>query len=149
MKLKFRKAKIEDAQLLFEWRNDPYTREMSGKVEEITINEHIYWLNRKLNDPEVCLYILTDGRSNIGQLRLELINNEYIISYSIAREFRGRGFGKVIIKMIIDEFPESVLVAFVKKVNYQSVRIFTSLGFDNDKSYNANTELLKFNLKKL
>lgn len=147
MQLKFRKASIEDAQLLFDWRNDPFTREMSGTNEEITLDEHITWLKRKLDDPGVYLYILSDGINNIGQLRLEPIKKEFIISYSIAKEFRSRGFGKIIIKMIIDEFPESVFIAFVKKENYQSSKILTSLGFENYKSYDENTELLKFYLK--
>ena len=98
-----------------------------------------------MNDDSRYLFILEIDKRPVGQVRLEKLGEfnqivSYIISYSIERQYRGRGYGKKIIAMAENKISEMTnkkieLVAEVKYDNTASNMIFKSLGYsvaDND-----------------
>jgi hypothetical protein len=44
MNLIIRKATIDDAPILFNWRNDELTRRLSKNTNVVKWNEHVVWL---------------------------------------------------------------------------------------------------------
>lgn len=137
MTLTLRPATPADLSLVFSWSNDPLTRQNSFSPKPISIEEHTAWFNRLLENPRRKLYILTVDGADAGQVRLDFSEDgtRAEISYSIAPEFRGSGFGKKIIELAIgkvrDEYRTvKTLVAEVKPENEASKWIFAGLGFE-------------------
>lgn len=128
-----RKVKKGDINLLFDWVNDFAVRNNAKNFEPITRDEHSFWLADKLADPEVHMYILTNSQENIGIVRFEKKKDEFIISYSIDKHYRGKGLGELILAKgikkisLICNCPN--FIAYVKKGNVPSEKIFNKLGF--------------------
>ena len=132
--LSIKKATISDCELLLSWANEPDTRRNSLNSESITLETHTKWLTQILHDESVSLYILYFENIPVGQIRLNCTGDQAKISYSIAKEYRGRGFGSEIIRMlepiISKERPSLIkLVAEVKFMNVPSRKIFENNGY--------------------
>lgn len=121
-----REVTMEDAEMILKWRNDVVTRENSFFKDEIALETHKNWLSGKLTDENCALYILEDGGECVGHLRIDKIGEVGELSYMIAPDRRGRGYGR---KMI--ELAESVvgrdikvLTGLVKEENVPSGKCF-------------------------
>ncbi|HJJ41830.1 MAG TPA: GNAT family N-acetyltransferase [Methanocorpusculum sp.] len=128
-KIYCRPAERRDADLLFEWVNDSKVRKNSLSSEKISYSEHINWFSKVLSDDSVEIYIYYLDDEPIGQVRLNYSDNEVSISYSIAKKYRGQGYGKYIIhdieKIIIKNHSEvNTIHAKVKGDNTASQKIF-------------------------
>lgn len=82
-------ARIEDAQVLFDWRNDPLTRAMSHNPNPVQWETHLAWLTRRMALSRPGLYIAQDSDSPVGTFRID--SDE--ISYTVAPSRRGSGVG--------------------------------------------------------
>ena len=120
-----REATIKDRDLLFEWANDPETRRASFRTEKIGYEEHCRWFERILSDKNELQFILMNQDEPVGQVRLTLEGKNAVVSYSIAPDKRGLGYGKEIIRLTQDLVRERSdirrLVAQVKPSNLASV----------------------------
>ena len=130
-----REASIDDRDLLFDWANDPTVRKNSFSTDPIAYPEHVRWFGRVLDDADTLQYILVDGNVPVGQIRLGLSGQEATISYSIAPEHRGKGYGHLILRLVAAEVSEShpeilTLNALVKEENLASVALFESEGYE-------------------
>ena len=90
-----------------------------------------------MKDPSVKQFILMKDDTAVGQVRLNIYNDEAEIGYSIASEARGCGYGNTIVKLIADlvkvQYPQiNKLVAKVKPENSASIKIFEKQGFSVD-----------------
>lgn len=126
-----RKATFEDALLLFNWANNSEVRQNAINPEKIKWEEHLVWLKTRLNDINCRMFILMGNQLPMGQIRLELINNYWLIDYSIDTDFRGKGLGNKIISLIINVHIQP-LKAIVKKNNLSSNKIFIKCGFQSN-----------------
>jgi methionyl-tRNA formyltransferase len=128
-----RPVTIDDAKLLFEWRNEEECRKNSFHSEPVTWEEHVNWLQRKLVSPDTKMYIFTVDSNDVGQIRLEAQNGEYMISYSVAAEYRLMGYGSRMLmlaeKSVYETKPGAVLCAEVKKDNIASQVLFEKLNY--------------------
>lgn len=132
--LTFRTATREDAQLLFDWRNDPTTYEQSFHRQPISWVNHCNWLERVLHDPLRHFFVLTVDGKSVGQLRFDVSGNTAEISISIGREFRGQGFGMAAVKEGSRQFfSEHMIIkriiARIKSTNIHSIHLFTKAGY--------------------
>jgi RimJ/RimL family protein N-acetyltransferase len=144
-----RKVGPSDRELLFNWANEPDTRNMSINSTPITWENHLSWFDRKLVDESVKMFILAEGEKNIGQVRFEYRDNEWLIGYSIAKEFRGKGLGKQILLAGIGQIEKGKITGYVKPENLASVKIFRDLGFAEEGISEQNgVALIKFSLVK-
>lgn len=130
--LQLRRVKESDVDLIFRWANDKECRENSFSIEPILYEEHCNWFAKRLKDKNSDLFVLEEELP-IGMLRLDYQDDYVRISYSIAKEFRGKGYGKKIL-MLAEEFVqkrrnENWLKAQVKKENDVSRHLFVSLGY--------------------
>lgn len=132
--LKLRKAKISDAKLLFRWFNDVDVRNNSFIQDYTTFENHLKWFSKKINNSDTSIFILSNGFNNIGQIRIDYEKDYWLIDYSIDREYRGMGFGKIIIKLLLKKCNNFKFRAVVKKDNLASINVFLKTGFINTSS---------------
>lgn len=130
-----RKAVQSDMDLLFEWANDPAVRKNSFRSDPIPYADHVKWFNHIMGDENVLQFILMDEDNPIGQIRLNLDNEEAEIGYSISADYRGKGYGhktlQLIMRKIQADYPQiKKLVAKVKPENMASKRLFESEGYE-------------------
>lgn len=128
-KITCRPANAQDINLLFEWVNDDAARKSAFNSNPITYSEHQKWYADCLKDKSVEIYIYYLDNEPIGQVRLNYSENDVDIDYSIAKKYRGQGYGKYIIhdieKIIIKNHSEvNTIHAKVKGDNTASQKIF-------------------------
>lgn len=132
-----REAKLEDETILFEWVNDPITRNNAFSSQQITQNEHHVWFRNKLLQLEKCKFYIIETQDNaiaVGQVRFEEKGSYWEIDYALAPAFRGRGLGRCILELALAklrfERPEIILVvAHVKLGNLASCKVLEALDF--------------------
>lgn len=133
-KLFLRNVMPEDEMLILKWKNDAECIKNSFSKEYVTSEVHHEWFHKILQKDTVFFYILTDGAENIGQIRIDMEHGSGVISYSIASEFRKKGYAKKMLLLFIRKLNEvpmrpKRLIAEVKRENYASASLFRTLGF--------------------
>lgn len=133
--LTLRPAEKADAKQLFEWTNEAETRKNSFSSEPVLWENHIAWLDKKLADRNCLFFILLYEEKPAGTVRLD-VNTETesgVISYSIAKDFRGNGFGGKLLALAEEEgkrFGLRYLLGSVKPDNKASSRCFLKNGYE-------------------
>jgi UDP-2,4-diacetamido-2,4,6-trideoxy-beta-L-altropyranose hydrolase len=135
-KIKLRKIKKGDSQLIWQWANAPSIRLASFSSNLIPWKTHVQWFNTKLQDSDCCYWLaLNENHVPIGQVRFDLdkVNKEATISMSIAPEWQGCGYGKVLIEtaseLLFNQTSIHTINAFIKVENCKSIRTFEKAGF--------------------
>ncbi len=123
-----------DAKLLYKWTNDPDTRAASFKQEEIKWEDHVAWLKGLLADEDRDIFICMDFLSPLGVVRTakdEKDEKKALISYQVAPDFRGRGVGVKMLRLLEEKEREKydTLCGEVKPGNEYSINIFKKLGY--------------------
>lgn len=145
MTLYLREAVKEDMELLYEWANDLEVRRNAFHTEQIAYDTHKTWFENVLKDSDILQYILIDenrkemdenicGTEEIGQIRLSLDKEKALISYSIAKNRRGKGYGSKMVSMVEEKIRETkkgitICVAQVKYENIASAKVFQKCGY--------------------
>lgn len=129
--LSYRLVEYSDIHLLFEWATDPSTRNNSINSKEITLDEHIKWFNKKMNDSKSTMFLFKKEKP-VGVLRLDKLNSQFQISFSVDRKQRGKGIGNKMINFILQKYPEVVFSAKVLESNKSSHKIFLKNNFTID-----------------
>ena len=125
--VELRAAQPEDAQLLFEWRNDPITRAYSKTSRPISWEEHVVWYAQSLGNPDRLIFVAMANGEPVGVIRGDREQAGWVLSWSIGSEHRGRGLLKL---MIVAIFPHisGVVRAEIKADNNASIRAARSAG---------------------
>lgn len=129
--------------IIFDWANDPVVRKWSFSKDSIKYEDHVKWFHNKMNDPNCIYFIGKENDKNIGQIRLDISENSGIISFSVDKEYRGRGYGLKLLQMLENyilsnmDFENFNLIGCVKKENISSVKCFLQCGYtaNNKSSY--------------
>lgn len=127
--IKLRTATEADAKTLFHWRNDPVTRAMFCNGDLVQWDLHLVWLRDVLARSDRRLLVASVNGMNIGTVRFDIFEEESELSWTIAPEQRGRGFGSMMVARAVQIAPEKVLRANIKSENTQSIRIAIKSGF--------------------
>jgi UDP-2,4-diacetamido-2,4,6-trideoxy-beta-L-altropyranose hydrolase len=134
-KLYLRRAVFDDAELVFSLSNDPIVRKNSINQSEIKWEEHLHWFGKCLQN-ENCLFYLffTEDKKFIGQVRFNIELDEAIVSISVSKDFRGKGFSSKMLNLSCSElFGErprvDIIKAFIKIENHSSIGGFEKAGF--------------------
>ena len=136
--LQVRRAKISDSLLYWHWANDPTVRSNAFNQHKIEWKDHQTWFNESLTDFNTKLLLIESESGPVGQVRFNRSDSNYIISYSIARQFRGLSLGQVVLTKAIDYLRQSevaILIGDVKENNLASIKIFNQLGFEEVDSH--------------
>lgn len=148
--INYRLATKEDVNIYFDWVNDREVRNNAINNAEIFFDDHSRWFEKKIIDPDTIMLIFSEGNENIGQLRIDLLEREGVISYSIVKEHRSKGHGTNMLMQAADYYflhsNVAPLIGLVKVNNGASLKAFTKSGFEElEEKVNINGELyLKF-----
>jgi RimJ/RimL family protein N-acetyltransferase len=124
-----RKVTIDDWKILLNWRNDLETRKNSHKIELVQETSHKKWLNSILGNENSQLFIAIDNGIPVGTVRadFEKLNNQFELSWTISPDFRGKGIGKIMVKLLVEKL-QANFRAEIKKGNIASVKIAEYVG---------------------
>jgi RimJ/RimL family protein N-acetyltransferase len=132
--VRLRPATMNDAELLFDWRNDPLTRAQSLQRQPVEWREHLVWLANSLQNPGRRLYIgeaVTEAEQAaalLGTVRFDRGEWSYELSWTVAPDQRGKGWGKKLVAALIACLPAGACYrAVVLTDNPASQRIAAGL----------------------
>jgi RimJ/RimL family protein N-acetyltransferase len=130
-----RPAGIDDAEFVWQCRNDPTARAASRSVDPIPLDEHLTWFRRRLESAETTFLIVTVGSERAGYVRLDRGERETEISIALAPTARSKGVGTAAIRATAEaEATERAtpIAAYVKDDNPASLAAFRRAGFSDD-----------------
>ena len=132
-----RKVTFEDWRILLDWRNNLETRKNSHNVELVEEENHKKWLNSILANENRQLFIALENEIPVGTVRADFDkkNTEYELSWTISPDFRGKGIGKIMVKLLADKL-QAKIRAEIKNGNIASVKIaeYAGMKFKNDEN---------------
>ena len=148
IELTHRKATLNDCRLYWDWANDPEVRRNAFNSEPISWKKHQEWFSVRVSDSQSILLIFESQYGPVGQIRLDGGDAQRTISYSVARQYRGKGIGKKIMSEVIAASPPFArrFFAEVKKENLTSANIFEKLGFQRSDLVEKNAYSFTLNL---
>jgi len=127
-----RKADMDDALLVLEWRNDETARMNSFNHEVISKEDHIRWFKKKLTDESCRFFILEDEEGPAGCVRVDVIKDVGEVSQMIAPDRRGKGYGTISMSLMEKELKKTsvkTLVGFVAGENLASAKCCINNGY--------------------
>ncbi len=127
-----RRSRTNDATLLFDWANDPEVIKNSKSRRVVRWEEHVVWLEKLLGGSDSELYVFEVNGLPVGQIRFDRNEEHATLTYSIDRDFRGRGLGKALVESglsMLGMNQVDYVRAFVRRENTASSRVFLGLGF--------------------
>lgn len=129
-----REATNSDARLFFEWANDPAVRMNAFNQDDITWSDHLPWFEARLKNEHSKIFVLQWNENPLGQIRFDRKDYHWLIDYSISKQYRGKGLGKLIVELGLKALlpltkPQERIIAKVKQENIPSIRVFEDLGF--------------------
>jgi RimJ/RimL family protein N-acetyltransferase len=134
-RLRLRRARRQDAELLWNWTNDPEVRSRSFQPAPIPWEDHLRWLDAKLRDPDSFVFLGVDEEDMpVGQVRLDVSGpGKAVISVSVCRERRGGGWGTELIASAT-RWGQSAqrlhcIHAWIKPDNAASLHAFAKAGY--------------------
>lgn len=133
--IELRSATLSDLDLVFQWANDTETRKNSFQTTKIPYEEHKKWYQSRLKSKASDIFICYKNEIPVGQIRLDYQEKQAYISYSVAKEERGKGYGTALLSLIEEKAKNdikrvSILCAKVKKDNIASCKKFEKLGYE-------------------
>lgn len=137
--LKIRGVTEADCRLLWEWVNDPVSRDSAFSSEPISFPDHEAWFRAKLQDPGCTFLIVTDEEDRpVGQVRFDRTGEGVVeIDIGVAPSSRGQGLGPRVLKLACEELPAVSrrvrrVVAAIRPGNKASIRTFEKAGFRHE-----------------
>lgn len=129
-----RRARSQDSEPLWLWRNDPVTRAASVNQAAVTWPDHGCWFAATLGDPRRTLLIAELGSRPIAMVRFdrEADGQRQEVSINVAPEFRSRGLGQITLALACaEQFKRNggQIGARVNRGNRASQRLFENCGF--------------------
>ena len=141
-------ATLADARSIFELSNDPLVRRNSFSQDQISWEEHLRWLERKLRAEDTFFYLVRNRTGTLAaQVRFEPDGADcYRVSFSVSQPFRGKSFSSHILRFAISTLKAAKgkvrLKAFVKNENKASMKCFLRVGFISVLEDSEKTEFL-------
>jgi RimJ/RimL family protein N-acetyltransferase len=125
---------MEDAKLVFGWRNDPFIVERGSSQKTVTWNEHTRWFQATVSGLQRRMFIIEIEAEAAGQVRFDRIDDEScVVSAYLLERFTGQGRGVEAIRQgcerIFDEWPVARILACVRDDNAAGQTGFRKAGF--------------------
>lgn len=127
----FGPVNLTHGDLLLHWRNDPETRLQSVHNEPVSEETHWTWLKHKLQDANCLMCIAWVEEKMIGVVRADRDEEGWWwLSWTVAPDFRGKGWGKIMVKNWVNLLKNKPLKAMVRATNLSSEHIARHAGLD-------------------
>ncbi len=129
-----RKARSEDALMLFAWRNDPRTRRFSHNGGELSLDEHLNWMKRTLARTDIDLLVANVADVPVACVRLDRQGERALVSIYLDPDLQGGGFGlsclNAALGWLSSTYPEIAFTdADVRAGNEASHALFAAAGY--------------------
>lgn len=133
-----RRAALEDCGLLWVWANDSEVRGNSLNQQYIPWISHVGWFHSKLANPLCQLWILeNDAGDPMAVVRFDAVSEDLAtrmpvhaeISVTVARHWRGMGYGAEVIRMASEKSGLEHIQAVIKTDNIASQKAFSRAGY--------------------
>lgn len=135
MIFKIEKLSNKHVKYLFNLRNDKYVRNFSINNKLIEYKDHKKWFKKIINSNKNIVYIfLTKRNIRIGYVRFEIIRSGAYVSIALSKNFRNKGYSKLILSNAEDLINKKTFIASVNKKNVKSISLFRSLNYNTFKS---------------
>ncbi len=138
-RVSLRLATFADSDLLLRWRNDPVTRRNSHSTAELDEKAHQGWLAKALSDPARVIFIGEVNCEPVGTVRCDWMQARIELSWTVAPECRGRGYGTELVRAAAEAFAGHELYAEIKAGNAASIAIARRAGMRQVASKNGVT----------
>ena len=147
-----RLAILADSDFLLKNRNSRDVIRYTSTNAPIDHTSHEIWFRERLLilDKEPILVFISNNNV-VGSTRLDLVQDStrnYRISILLSKEYRNLGLGKKILEMTIKhairELKATRLEAQIHKKNEISIRLFSSLGFQENQIIKGKSDFLFF-----
>jgi RimJ/RimL family protein N-acetyltransferase len=137
-----RLARVDDARLIWMWRNDSVTQAMFRTSDEVSWEEHRDWYGRSLANAGRWMLVGEDAGHPLGILRLDRKGRGSAeVNINVSPDNRGRGVGRDILALGVDYAAGRLglvrLEANIKPENAASVALFKRAGFMHAGSENG------------
>lgn len=129
-----RAATMEDARIVFGWRNDPFIVERGSSQRTVTWEEHARWFSESVVGADRRIYIVEVEDEPAGQVRFDRLEPaRCVVSAYLLERFTGRGLGVEAIRQgcerLFSEWPVKEIVACVRQDNAPGRAGFRKAGF--------------------
>jgi RimJ/RimL family protein N-acetyltransferase len=132
MDIQMREVSLSDMGQILSWRNADACVRYSKSNSAISKSQHKDWFwDRILRNSREPYFIFTLNNQGIGTVRFDSVESDpkvFTTSIIMNPEFYGRGCGSKILSLavnhIIQNFPETNLVAEIHEENVASIKIF-------------------------
>ena len=143
-KIIVRKAKKEDSENIFEWRNNLHTRRMSHNKEIIDWEKHHKWFLNALSSKKKFMIICENYELmiKIGIVQFDISNTVALVSINLNPAERGKGFSEICLNEAIQFFSKKflftkILCAEIREDNKASINTFLKVGFKKRRIFNG------------
>ena len=131
-RLQLRLARLDDAKVLLEWRNNSLTRQASHNTALISEDEHIQWLTSILENENRKLYVAEIDGEPAGTVRVDSEKYGFELSWTVSPMRRGSGIGKEMVSQLAKGISVPIR-AEIKSGNVASIRIAEEAGMMFDR----------------
>ena len=143
MELYLKRAAAEQCDILYAWANEEEVRKNSFNQEKIPYEQHAAWFNNKINSSSSIIFICYEKEMPVGVVRIEIEAAQGTISYSVDKNYRGKGVASSMLKLLEEEVKDNkinihTLIGYVKFDNIPSQKIFKKLGYIEKKEEEFN-----------
>ena len=135
--IKVREAVLEDAEILFAWRNDPFLVSKSSSQKKVQWDGHLEWFKDTIEGDYRKIYVVCKEEQPIGQIRFDLYSKHTaIVSAYLSPEFIGKGWGKTAIHngclamFFYEQWNVQIVIACIRSNNAASQYVFLKVGFE-------------------
>ncbi|WP_052339559.1 GNAT family N-acetyltransferase [Gorillibacterium massiliense] len=122
--IRLRKASLDDLALLIRLASEGFDMEAEEASE---------YVKRTLLDTKETYYVVEADGESIGSLRISPYNDGvFIFGFSVLPEFRGRGYGRTALTVVIDLYRAKGIRHFLLEVatdNDRALGLYESVGF--------------------
>lgn len=122
-----RRAGLADCERVFAYNVAPAARAMSGSPRTFSLAEHERWFAERLADPASRMWIVEDGGSPVGVVRVDA-GNPPRISIALDPSAQGRGIGRRAVALACARWAAPVR-AEIHETNTASHACFVAAGF--------------------
>jgi UDP-2,4-diacetamido-2,4,6-trideoxy-beta-L-altropyranose hydrolase len=139
--LTVRPAGRTDGELMHAWRNAPETRSVSRDSVEISLADHLDWLDRSLSNPSRFILMGEIGGLPIGVVRFDQIDADHSeVSIYLDPALHGLGLGVALLlageRKLASQLDDSIiLVADTLPDNKGSQALFQRAGYEGRTSF--------------
>ena len=134
MVFKIEKLSNKHIKYLFNLRNDKDVRNFSINNKVIEYKDHKKWFKKTINSKKTLIYIfLTKSNIRMGYVRFEIVRSSEYVSIALSKNFRNRGYSKVILSYAENLINKNTFIALVNNKNVKSISLFRSLDYNKYK----------------